>query len=113
MDHTEEHVQVEPEGIQAGSILVMVLGICVALAVVVVFAVNMSLTEFESAGVAASETTGYPQLRETRAAAQALLSQTGPADAEAGIYRIPIESAMQQVVRESEGGSPAHLKLTR
>jgi hypothetical protein len=104
MDHVTDNAGVEPEGIAATSILAMVLAIVAALAVVVAGGFQIAFAEFDSAEAAAIETTGYPVLKETNAAAQALLNGSGVVDAANGIYRIPIDRAMQELVMA--GGSP-------
>lgn len=113
MDHAMENAGVEPEGLPATSVLVMVLAVCAALAVVAVGGVQIALGEFATAEVTAIETTGYPQLRETNAAAQALLHQEAVVDAEAGIYRVSIDRAMADVVRMSPQGTTTEVTLTR
>lgn len=107
-----ENAGVEPEGIAATSVLVMVLAIVLALALVVVGGVQIALGEFESAETAAIETTGYPVLKETNAAAQALLNGSGVVDAANGIYRIPIDRAMQDVVMAGGTGGTSEVTLS-
>jgi hypothetical protein len=113
MDHVTENAGVEPEGIAATSVLAMVLAIVAALAVVVVGGVQIALSEFDSAEVTAIETTGYPVLKETNAAAQALLNGSGVVDAANGIYRIPIDRAMQDLVMASGNTGTGELTLSR
>ncbi len=112
MDHVTDNAGVEPEGIAATSILGMVLAIVAALAVVVAGGVQIALGELQSAETTAIETTGYPVLKETNAAAQALLNGSGVVDAANGIYRIPIDRAMQEIVMAGGSGGTTELTLS-
>lgn len=87
--------------------------IVLALTVVVIAGVQISYAEFASAEVAATETTGYPKLRESRVAGRALLTKNEVVDAANGVYRIPIERAMQLVILESGSGTTSEITLNR
>ncbi|NNE68893.1 MAG: hypothetical protein HKN29_00865 [Rhodothermales bacterium] len=113
MDHTTANEGVEPEGLPAVQILGFVFATVVFIAVLVVVGVELALHEFDTAEVAAIETTGYPIKRETNAAAQALLYQGGVVDADAGIVRIPIDRAMADMVMTSAPGTTEEVTLTR
>jgi hypothetical protein len=113
MDHEIEEVGVEPEGVPATGILAMFGAIVLALTVVVIGGVQIGYAEFASAEVAATETTGYPKLREAQVAGRALLTKTEVVDAANDIYRIPIERAMQLVILESGSGSTSEITLNR
>lgn len=95
------------------AVLTMVLAIVAALTVVVIGGIQIALAEIDSAEVTAIETTGYPLLRETRAAAAAQLNNSGVVDAEAGIYRVPIERAMADVVAYGSDSRTTEVTLTR
>lgn len=103
----EEEMGVAHEGIEAGQIL----GITVAIAAALVAAI---VVVFQYAQITAQETrrqavglSGYPELREARAEATRLLSEYAVVDREEGVYRIPIDRAMDLIVREArEEGSP-------
>ncbi|RMF59262.1 MAG: hypothetical protein D6746_08455 [Bacteroidetes bacterium] len=105
---------VEPEGVDAGPLLkaMLVLALMVAAAVVIVF--QWRKLVYQETMVEAIEASGYPALREYRAASAAKLSQYEVIDAGAGVYRIPIERAMEVVVRETgtrTGTYTAEVKL--
>ena len=108
-----DNAGVEPEGLPATSILGMVLAGVVILAVMIVGSVQLALAEYETAEIVAIETTGYPVLKETKAAAQALLNGSGVVDAANGITRIPIDRAMQDIVMAGSGASTSELTLSR
>ena len=87
--------------------------IVAALAVVVVVTVSILGDEFKAAEVMATETTGYPLLRETQSSAQALLTRNEVVDAGQGVFRIPIERAMQLTVAESGPTATDQITLRR
>jgi hypothetical protein len=113
MDHAIEDVGVEPEGVPANGILAMFGVIVLALTVVVIAGVQIGYAEFATAEVTATETTGYPNLREAQVAGQALLTKNEAVDAANDVYRIPIERAMQLVILESGSGSTTEITLNR
>jgi len=92
---------VEAESVSAGPILRMIGSIALFIAVIVVVLFQLSNREFRSAEVAASQMSGYPVLREARAAAASLLNQYGKVSGEEGVYRIPIQRAMDLMVNET------------
>ena len=56
--------------------------------------------------VIASEMSQYPVLQETEAQAAQLLGQYGVVDADAGLYRIPIDQAIQLQLNQAAQAAP-------
>ncbi len=113
MEHSDTNPGVQPEGINANALLLMVVGMTVVLAIVAIAGTQIAFGEFAQARTAATEATGYPTLRETRAASQALLNRTEAIDAEAGVYRIPIDRAMALIASEGSDGSTMEVSISR
>jgi hypothetical protein len=113
MEHSETEAGFQPEGINANALLLMVLGMVAMLGVAAAVGAQIAFSEFSQARSAATEVTGYPALRETRSASQALLTRTEVIDAEAGVYRIPIDRAMALIVAERHGPATSEVTLTR
>ena len=92
---------VEPEGISARAIIKLAVGTFVFLTLAVIAVIFwIKVTEHARE----QEVTGMSQpvmLRQANADAQRLLTQYGVVDAEQGIYRIPIDRAMELVVQEN------------
>lgn len=107
----EEEMGVEHEGIEASQILaltvvtIVIIGVLVA----VLFQLYGSSTSNLRQDVAA--TADYPELRETRVEAERLLTQFEQVENEEGVYRIPIDQAMDQLVRESQAAEDTLLVL--
>ena len=90
----------EPESVDSG----IILGVVLATAVVVVGLVILGFTIFnvysrKTAEELVAQTT-YPEIRDIRAAATGELNQSGVVDAENEIYRIPIDRAMSLMVEQ-------------
>ena len=107
----EEEMGVEHEGIEASQILaltvvtIVIIGVLIA----VLFQLYGSTTSNLRQDVAS--TANYPELRETRVEAERLLTQFERVENEEGVYRIPIDQAMEQLVRESEAADDTLLVL--
>ena len=91
---------VEVEGVDVAPLMkaALTLALLIMVAVVVVF--QWTNLEVQRAQEEATRESGYPELREYEAASANKLSQYAVVDANAGIYRIPIDRAMELVVRE-------------
>jgi hypothetical protein len=92
---------VEFDYIESGQILAIAAVVLVAVAMIAVvlfqwtnFRHDTVLTEFTGKS-------GYPELRETKTNATRLLSNFEVVDAEAGVYRIPIDRAMTIMANEA------------
>jgi hypothetical protein len=92
----------EAESIGATAILRMVLGVFVFILILLYGVLKVTDIEFKEAKTEATTVSGYPLLRETRAHAASRLSGYAPIDRDAGIYQIPVERAMELVVRDAE-----------
>ena len=92
---------VEPEALNAGALGIIVVGGIVLILAAMFVVVEITGLVFQDAIVESTEITGYPVLEQTRADARDLLSDYAPVDANAGIYRIPIDSAMAIIVRRA------------
>jgi hypothetical protein len=107
----EEEMGVEHEGIEASQILaltvvtIVIIGVLIA----VLFQLYGSSTSNLRQDVAA--TANYPELRETRVQAERLLTQFERVENEEGVYRIPIDQAMELLVRESQTAEDTLLVL--
>ncbi len=92
---------VEPEGISAHAIMKIAVGTFLFLVFAITAVVAwINVTEHAQE----QEVTGMTQpvmLRQANADAQRLLTQYGVVDAEQGIYRIPIERAMELVIQDA------------
>jgi hypothetical protein len=97
-DH-DTSLSVEGEGIRLTPIFQMFGIIVVLLAVAVSLVFNWAHLEFKETAQEAAAFTGYPLLRETRAAAQQQLTQYGTVNP--GVYRMPIDRAMDLMVNEA------------
>lgn len=98
----EEELGIEHEGIEAKQILSIVVVTVVMLALIVV--VLFQATGLQ-AGYVRSQMANeidYPELRSVEVQASQKLSQYDVIDAEQGVYRIPIDRAMERVAEEAE-----------
>ncbi len=91
----------ESESVSANAVLRMVLGVFVFIAIILAVVLQVARIKFEDAKTEATTISGYPLLRETRAASAARLSGYVPIDRDGGIYQIPIDRAMELVVQDA------------
>ena len=91
-------VQPDETNVQAPSLFRMVLGTAVLLAVIVIALVFVARWQMQKDAEAAAAQARYPLLEETRAHGAALLQGYGVVDEAAGVYSIPIEKAMDDIV---------------
>ncbi len=91
----------EPESVNSTLILGIVLS--TVLVVLVLIVVGFTITGVYSTKMNEQlvTETSYPEIRDVRAAATAELNESGMVDAEAGIYRIPVERAMDLMVEQN------------
>jgi hypothetical protein len=101
VSHEQDEFDVEGENLSTGPVSGVVVAIASVVLMVVTLAVNITNLKFESARKDAIDHTGYPLLADTRSAAAAKLSQSGPVEGADGVYQIPIERAMRLVVEEA------------
>lgn len=94
---------VQEEGIHVAPIM-GVIGVISAFVVVAVIAMfqitNLEHTKVEMAAAAYS---GYPELQQLRMDAAESLTQYGVVDEANGVYRIPVDRAMQLMLNEAQG----------
>ncbi len=98
----ENDAEVEPEGLNAGAIGIIVVGGLAFIIAAMFVVVEITGLVFHDAIIESTTITGYPTLQETRARADEILSSYAPIDRDAGIYRIPIDRAMELVVEEAQ-----------
>ncbi len=100
-EEMEEMVGVQYEGVGAGLIMGFIF-VCVGLVAVVVWVgINWAESEAQQAQEAAAMDLNYPELRQAELAAARLLNQYEVIDAGQGRYRIPIDRAVDLMVREA------------
>ncbi len=92
---------VEHDRVEAGQIVGIMLAVAVAVITAVIILFQWTSIRSEAARQAAVQTVQYRELREVNAAATRKLTQYELIDPEAGIYRIPIERAMDLMVNEA------------
>ena len=117
-DHDHDHgpVDFEPEGINAFMIMGVVFATSLVVVVLVIlgFAITGSYSQQNQEEMLAN--TIYPEIRDVRAEAIEELKKSGVVDADAGIYRISIDEAMDLMVNNQyqnpEGNFTGELKLT-
>ena len=117
-DHGGDHglAGFEPEDLNVW----MIMGVVFATSIVVVVLIGVGFAITGSyAQVNENEmlnNANYPEIRDIRAQATAEMNQTGVVDAEAGIYRISVEQAMDLMVemqyKNPEGNYTDELVLT-
>ncbi len=98
----ENNAKVEPEGLNAGAIGVIIVGGLVFIIAAMFVVVEITGLVFHDALIESTTITGYPTLQETKARADEILSSYAPIDRDAGIYRIPIDRAMELVVEDAQ-----------
>ena len=100
-DHHASDESVEPEGLDARMVGVIVVGGIVLIVALMLAAVQMTGLVFQEAVTESTEFTGYPTLEQTRSEAEQLMTTYAPIDRNAGIYRIPVDRAMELIVQEA------------
>ncbi|PEN14360.1 hypothetical protein CRI94_04820 [Longibacter salinarum] len=96
----EKEMGVAYEGVATGQIMSIALSILVAIGIAVIVLFNWYNTTTAVQREASSQAGEYTQLREIEAQADEQLSQSGVVDEQAGVYRIPIEEAMDIIATE-------------
>lgn len=97
----EAAMGVEHEGIPAGQIMGIALAVSVSLVLIIVVLiqyVNISAQDVRHAVVGMS---GYPEVREHNLAATQRLSGYGTVEGQPGVYRIPIDRAIELMANEA------------
>ncbi len=92
---------VESDGLDANAITWRVIVGVIVFLIAVFAVVEVTGIKFQEARTNATTITGYPKLQETRIEANRLLSNYEVLDIESGIYRIPIDRAMELVAAEA------------
>lgn len=116
VEHHDEAFGVEPENVDASPVIMAaIIGTLVVITIVIMI-FQWSKQEFAYARAEATEMTGYPELRENRLNAERQLSQYDVLDAEQGVYRIPIDRAIdlmaQQAYQQSGGQASGEVVLS-
>lgn len=100
--YAEELAQgVQHEGIGVAQILGFVLAIMAVIALAITFTMQIAFSEVQKTRDRTAAALFYPELRETEAQAAARLTQYEVLDAGEGVYRMPIDEAIEQLVREA------------
>ena len=92
---------VEPESVDVKPLILAAIVMAVAVITIVIVVFEWSEIEFEHARVNAVELTGYPQRREIELQATEKLDQYDVVNADSGIYRIPIDRAIELMVNRA------------
>lgn len=97
----EEEMGVEHENVGAGQILGFIASIIVTLALMIIFVFNIVGISEQRTLEARVSSGVYPELRQAEADATNKLTQYEILNDEQGIYRIPVDRAMDLMVREA------------
>jgi hypothetical protein len=97
----EAELGVEHEGIVAGEILGLTIAIAVALGLILFTLIEYVDITAQATRLAAAGMSGYPERREAELNATRALTQYGVVDSEQGVYRIPIERAIDVMANEA------------
>ena len=100
-EEIDDLVGVQYEGIGAGPIMGFIFFSVMVIAVVVWVGINWAESVTQQAQEAAAANLNYPELRQTELSAARQLTQYEVIDAGQGIYRIPIDRAIDLMVREA------------
>jgi hypothetical protein len=93
---------IETEGLNAGAVGIVVVGGIVFIIAAMVVVSQFTDVLFQNAILESTTFTGYPLLEETIQDGEQLLSEYAPVEGEPGVYRIPIDRAMDLVVEEAQ-----------
>lgn len=93
------------EGVAASQIIAIAVSILVVILVAVVVLFGWYGQVSQETRATASDTQNYQLLEQTRTEQEAAISQYGVVDEEAGVYRIPIEEAMDLMATEEAQGA--------
>jgi len=97
----EKEMGVAYEGIAAGQIMSIALSILLVIGIAVVTLFNWYNTTSAEQRDAVVNSDQYTELRETEAAARNQLESSGVVNEQEGVYRIPIDEAMEIIATES------------
>lgn len=97
----EDAMAVQHEGIEAGQIVAFVFILIIAIGVFVWAATQWFESVADQAYQDAAASSNYPELRQVELAATQLLNQYEVINADQGVYRIPIDRAIDLIVDES------------
>lgn len=112
MAHLEPHNEhgnqgVEPEGLQAGMVFKVTLGISVLMVIFILAGYQIAQRAFREAKYTTTEITGYPLLRTTTEQGLQAISEYAPVTGAEGRYRIPIDRAIDLMVNEAAAARAA------
>ncbi|SHK59794.1 hypothetical protein [Rhodothermus profundi] len=102
---TLPEVQPDEANLQASYLFRLVWGTVALIVIIVWMLVVAAQWQMQKRAEAAAASLRYPLREETEAHARQLLEGYGVVDAEEGIYRIPIDRAMEEVVKAYGGDS--------
>lgn len=97
----EVELGVAHEGIAAGQIFAITAGVVLAIVLIVVTLIQYTQITAQEVRYASVGMSGYPERREAEATASRLLGEYGVVDAAQGVYRIPIERAIELMANET------------
>lgn len=107
---------VQQEGLSTSAVFKTAGAIAGSLVVIVILLLQWVNLQFQEADAAAADVVAYPEIEDAELQASQLLTQYGVVDAEQGLYRIPIETAMQLMVDQAYANGqigPADSQLIR
>ena len=97
----EDQMAVQHEGIEAGQIVAFVFLLIIAIGLFVWGAMQWFESVADQAHQEAAASSTYPELRQVELAATQLLNQYEVINADQGVYRIPIDRAIDLIIDES------------
>lgn len=97
----EDHAGVQHEGIEARQILVFIFFLLVTIGVIVWGGINWARTVARQTYDNVASQIDYPELRQVELEAARQLSQYEVVNAEQGVYRVPIDRAIDLIVNEA------------
>lgn len=97
----EVELGVAHEGVAAGQILAITGGIVLALVLIIVTLIQYTQVTTQEVRYSTVGMSGYPELREARNAALRKLSEYGTVEDQPGVYRIPIDRAIELIANET------------
>ncbi len=104
----EDQMGVQHEGIEARQIIFFVFFLIIAIGLFVWGATSWFKSVADQAYEDASSNLDYPELRQMELSAARLLNQYEVVDAAQGVYRIPVDRALDLIVEEAEQAPAAN-----
>lgn len=117
-DHSDGHDQVgvEPESLNVFMIMGVVFATSLVVIALIIVGFGITFSYAQKNEDAMLMDAAYPEIRDIRAAATAEMNKSAVVDAEEGIYRIPVDQAMDLMVdmqyKNPEGNFTSEVTLT-